>query len=165
MDTTLKVVADYIRVNEHLVIPIPDGLPPSHVAASLLCAGITAYSPLLRNCYGPGKKIGVVGIGTIGHIGVLLSKAMGAEVYAFSRYNTKKEDVLGLGADYFIATIEDEHWESKFADTLDLVLVCSSSLTDVPIDKFATIMTVDGKIISVAVPGRGEKLELNPFGL
>jgi len=62
------------------VFPIPDGLA-TNKAAPMLCAGLTAYSPLVRNGAGPGKKVGIVGLGGIGHFGLLFSKALGAETW------------------------------------------------------------------------------------
>lgn len=156
--------ASHIRVHEHFAIPIPEEIP-SHLAAPLLCGGITVFSPLLRNGCGPGKKVGIVGIGGIGHMGVILAKALGAEVYAFSRRHNKKEDALKLGADHYIATLEDEDWETKLFNTLDLVVFCASSLTDISIDKFVKIMRIGSKIISISAPSFDEKLILRPFGL
>lgn len=156
--------ASHIRIHEHFAVPIPDEIP-SHLAAPLLCGGITVFSPLLRNGCGPGKKVGIVGIGGIGHMGVILAKALGAEVYAFSRRQNKKEDALKLGADHYIATIEDENWDTELFNTLDLVVVCSNSLTDIHFDRFVKIMKIGGKIISISAPSADEKLTLNPIGL
>ena len=104
--------ANYIRLHEHFAIPIPDNLDSAE-AAPLMCGGITVFSPLLRNGCGPGKKVGILGIGGIGHMGVLFAKAMGAEVYAISRTSRKKEDAMKLGADHFIATKEEKGWAQK----------------------------------------------------
>ncbi|CCF57148.1 hypothetical protein KAFR_0C01550 [Kazachstania africana CBS 2517] len=156
--------ASHIRVHEHFVVPIPDEIP-SELAAPLMCGGITVFSPLLRNGCGPNKKVGIVGIGGIGHMGVLFAKAMGAEVYAFSRSDSKKEDSLKLGADHYIATKDDEGWEEKYYNTLDLVVVCASSLTDIQLDKFVKVMRIGGTIISITAPDKTEKLTLSPLGL
>lgn len=156
--------ASHIRVHEHFVVPIPDAIP-SHLAAPLMCGGITVFSPLLRNGCGPGKKVGIVGIGGIGHMGVILAKALGAEVYAFSRRNNKKEDALKLGADHYIATIEDEDWDTRLFNTFDLIVVCASSLSDVHLDKYTKVMRVGGRIISICAPSYDEHLVLRPFGL
>jgi alcohol dehydrogenase (NADP+) len=75
------------------VFPIPEGLSTSK-AAPMLCAGLTAYSPLVRNGCGPGKKVGIVGLGGIGHFGILFAKALGAEVWAISRTHSKEKDAL-----------------------------------------------------------------------
>lgn len=156
--------ANYIRVHEHFAVPIPEEIP-SELAAPLMCGGITVFSPLLRNGCGPGKKVGIVGIGGIGHMGVIFAKALGAEVWAFSRKNNKKEDALKLGADHYVATMEDEDWDKKLFDTFDLVVVCASSLTDIKIDRFVKVMKIGSSIISITAPSREEKLVLNPLGL
>lgn len=156
--------ASHIRCHEHFVIPIPENIP-THLAAPLLCGGITVYSPLLRNGCGPGKKVGIVGIGGIGHMGLIFAKAMGAEVYAISRSSAKKEDAFKLGADHFIATKEEEDWAEKYFDTFDVVVVCSSSLTGVDFDKMSKVMRIGGRIASISAPDMSEKLVLKPLGL
>ncbi|KTB18040.1 NADP-dependent alcohol dehydrogenase 6 [Nakaseomyces glabratus] len=156
--------ANYVRVHEHFAVPIPENIP-SEYAAPLLCGGLTVYSPLLRNGCGPGKKVGILGIGGIGHMGVLFAKAMGAEVYAISRSNAKKEDSLKLGADHYIATKEEPDWGTKYFDTFDLIVVCASSLTDVDFDVMPKAMKVGGRIVSISVPEQDEVLTMKPFGL
>ncbi|CAI4034861.1 hypothetical protein SMKI_01G0040 [Saccharomyces mikatae IFO 1815] len=156
--------ASHVRLHEHFAIPIPENIP-SPLAAPLLCGGITVFSPLLRNGCGPGKKVGIVGIGGIGHMGILLAKAMGAEVYAFSRGQSKKEDSMRLGADHYIATLEDKDWTKKYFNTLDLLVICSSSLTEVNFDSVIKVMKIGGSIVSIAAPEHGEKLVLQPLGL
>src|SRR5690606_18298033 len=107
------------------VFPIPDALP-STVAAPMLCAGLTAYSPLVRNGCGPGKKVGIVGLGGIGHLGVLFAKALGAEVWAISRTHAKEADALKLGADGFLAT-SDKGWNEPHIMTFDLIINTANS--------------------------------------
>ncbi|CCE61099.1 hypothetical protein TPHA_0A00140 [Tetrapisispora phaffii CBS 4417] len=156
--------ASHVRTHEHFVFKIPDNIP-TELAAPLLCGGVTVFSPLLRNGCGPGKKVGVVGIGGIGHMGILFAKAMGAEVYAISRSSSKKEDSLKLGADYYIATQEEKDWATTYADTLDLIVLCASSLSDINIDDLVATMTIGGKIVSIAIPDASQQLTLKPFGL
>lgn len=156
--------SDHIRVHEHFVIPIPKEIP-SHLAAPLLCGGITVFSPLLRNGCGPGKKVGIVGIGGIGHMGLIFANAMGADVYAISRSYAKKEDATKMGAHHFIATKEEPDWGTKYFDTFDLIVVCSSSLTEVDFDIMPKVMKVGGHIVSIAAPSLSEKLTLKPLGL
>ena len=156
--------ASHIRLHEHYVIPIPENIP-SYLAAPLLCGGLTVYSPLLRNGCGPGKKVGIVGIGGIGHMGILFAKAMGAEVYAFSRSSSKREDSLALGADHYIATAEDKDFATKYFDTLDVMVVCASSLSELNIDELIKVMKIGGKIVSICAPEAGEMLNLHPLGL
>ena len=155
---------NYVRLHEHFAVPIPEGLDSATIAP-LLCGGITVYSPLLRNGCGPGKKVGIMGIGGIGHMGIMLAKAMGAEVYAISRSNVKKEDAFKLGADHYIATKEEPDWATKYDDTLDLVVICAGSLTDIDFNVLPKTMKIGGRIVSIAVPDASEKLEMSPFGL
>ncbi|CAL9734178.1 NADP-dependent alcohol dehydrogenase 6 [Monosporozyma servazzii] len=156
--------ASHIRVHEHFVVPIPENIP-SELAAPLLCGGLTVFSPLVRNGCGPGKKVGILGIGGIGHMGVIFAKALGAEVYAISRSSAKKEDAMKLGADHFIATKEEPTWAEDYFDTLDLVVICAGSLTDVDFTKLPKIMKVGGAIRSISIPEASQKLTLQPFGL
>ena len=98
----------YHRCPSHFVFKIPEGVP-SEEAAPMLCGGITVYSPLKNNGCGPGKKVGIVGVGGLGHFGVLFAKALGADrVVGISRKLDKRDDVLKMGADEYIATDEDQ---------------------------------------------------------
>lgn len=118
--------AVYHRSPSHFVIKIPDGLKPEH-AAPMLCGGVTVYSPLKVFGAGPGKRIGVVGVGGLGHFAVLIAKAMGADrVVGISRRACKRDEALALGADEYIATDDDENWSKKHASSLDL-LICTVS--------------------------------------
>lgn len=92
-----------IRAHNQFVFPIPDGIE-SQYAASMLCGGLTVFSPLKVNGAGPGKKVGVVGIGGLGHFAVLFAKAMGAEVFAFTHSKEKTDDAKKMGADHVIDT-------------------------------------------------------------
>lgn len=93
--------ADYWRGPSHFVFKIPDQIA-SEDAAPMLCGGVTLYSPLKRNGCGPGKKVGIVGLGGLGHFGVLYAKALGADkVVAISRKEEKREDALKVRDDLF----------------------------------------------------------------
>ncbi|CDO94998.1 unnamed protein product [Kluyveromyces dobzhanskii CBS 2104] len=155
--------ASHVRVHEHFVLPIPEALETKN-AAPLLCGGATVFSPLKRNGCGPGQKVGIVGIGGIGHMGILLAKAMGAEVYAISRSHAKEEAATELGADHYIAT-EDEGWETKYFDTLDSIVLCGNSLTGIDFNKLPKILKVNGKLTSISVPAQHESLKLHPMQL
>ncbi|OCF78483.1 hypothetical protein I204_00423 [Kwoniella mangroviensis CBS 8886] len=98
--------AKYWRGPSKFVIPIPSGLDLD-IAGPLMCGGVTIYSPLERYNIGPGKKVGIVGVGGLGHMGIQFAKAMGAEVTAISRTESKKEDAIKLGAEKYIATGDD----------------------------------------------------------
>ena len=99
-----------IVVDENYVLRIPDGLPLD-AAAPLLCAGITLYSPLRHWNAGPGKRVAVIGLGGLGHMGVKLGHAMGAEVTVLSQSLKKMEDGLRLGASNYYATSDPRHFQ------------------------------------------------------
>ncbi|KLJ07877.1 hypothetical protein EMPG_16659 [Blastomyces silverae] len=126
---------------------------PSAAAAPLLCAGITVFSPLVKNGAGPGKSIGIIGIGGLGHLGLLFAKALGCDhITAISRTNAKKAEALGgLGADKFIATDEDKGWAKAHARSLDLIISTVSS-SDMPIGNYLRLMKVNGQFIQVGAP-------------
>ena len=92
-----------IRAHEQFVFPIPDEIE-SRDAASMMCAGLTVYSPLKTHGCGPGKKVGIMGIGGLGHYAILWAKAMGAEVYALTHDESKFNDIKKMGADHIINT-------------------------------------------------------------
>ncbi|KAJ9129902.1 Alcohol dehydrogenase-like protein [Coniochaeta hoffmannii] len=142
--------SSHVRTHEHWVFPIPDALP-STIAAPMLCAGLTAYSPLVRNGCGPGKKVGIVGLGGIGHFGVLFAKALGAEVWAISRSHSKEADAKAMGADGFIAT-QDEGWNGPHEMTFDLIINCANSMEGFDLDAYLSLLDVHGKFVSVGLP-------------
>lgn len=112
----------YNRCPSHFVIKIPDGIS-SAAAAPMLCAGITTYAPLKAHGCGPGKRVGVIGVGGLGHFALLFAKALGADqVVAISRGSSKKEDALKLGADHYISTQDQVDWAKSNTATLDLII-------------------------------------------
>ncbi|KIW07804.1 uncharacterized protein PV09_01726 [Verruconis gallopava] len=143
--------ADYHRARGHFTFKIPEGLD-SIEAAPMLCAGITAYSPLKRNGCGPGKRIGIVGIGGLGHYGIIWARALGATtVVAISRSSTKRDEATKLGATGFIATGEDPDWATKHARSLDLIVSTVSS-HDLPLSGYLSLLAPDGQFIQVGSP-------------
>ena len=112
--------ADYARVPSHFVIKIPDGLS-SELAAPMLCGGITVFSPLKQEGAGPGKTVGVVGIGGLGHFALLFAKALGAEVVAISTTESKKADAEKMGVSNFVATAKGKSVFKEHARTLDFI--------------------------------------------
>jgi alcohol dehydrogenase (NADP+) len=142
--------SSHIRTHEHWVFPIPEKLETTNVAP-MLCAGITAYSPLVRNGCGPGKKVGIVGLGGIGHYGVMFAKALGAETWAISRSRAKEADALKLGADGYIATAE-EGWETPHKFTFDLIVNCANSTKGFDLAKYLSMLDVHGRWVSVGLP-------------
>ncbi|KAI6081672.1 GroES-like protein [Hypoxylon rubiginosum] len=156
--------ADYNRTNGHFVFKIPDGLP-SEVAAPMLCGGVTVYSPLKKNGCGPGKTVGVVGVGGLGHFAVLFAKALGADkVVGISRKASKKDEVLELGADQYIATDDDKNWSVDNARTLDLIISTVSS-PKMPLTEYLGLLKVGGSLIQVGAPDGGNLPAVSAFTL
>jgi alcohol dehydrogenase (NADP+) len=96
------------------------------MAAPTLCAGITTYSPLIRAGTGPGKRIGIIGLGGLGHFGVLWAKALGAEVWVISRSHGKEPDAKRMGADGFLAT-SDKNWNAEHELAFDTIICTANS--------------------------------------
>ncbi|WP_030806809.1 NAD(P)-dependent alcohol dehydrogenase [Streptomyces sp. NRRL F-2799] len=140
--------SEQIVVGEDFVVRIPDGLGLD-VAAPLLCAGITTYSPLRHWGVGPGKKVAVVGLGGLGHVGVKLAHAMGAEVTVLSQSLRKKDDGLRLGADHYYATSDPETFE-KLAGTFDVILNTVSAPLDFA--AYMSLLRLDGAMVNVGLP-------------
>jgi len=149
--------SSHVRTHEHWVFPIPDALSTNQ-AAPMLCAGLTAYSPLVRNGCGPGKKVGVVGLGGIGHFGVMFAKALGAEVWTISRSHAKEADSKKLGADGYIATA-DKDWNEPHIMTFDLIINTANSTENFDLSKYLSLLDVHGRWISVGLPeGSGQEV-------
>lgn len=143
--------ASYWRGPSDWVFPIPSSMPPAE-AAPMLCGGITLYSPLKRFGCGPGKKVGIMGIGGLGHFGILFAKALGAEkVVALSRSNDKRADALKLGADEYVATDEDDGWSTKYAGSLDII-ISTLSTPKVPLTEFLSLLRANGAFVQLGAP-------------
>lgn len=155
--------ADYVRVPAHFAIKIPAALK-SEEAAPMMCGGITVFSPLKNNGAGPGKKVGIIGIGGLGHFGILFAKALGCDkVVAISRRRNKVDDAKAMGADDYIATSEDEKWARKHARSLDLIISTVSS-PDMPLESYLRLLRTGGQFIQVGAPE--DKLpQIAAFGL
>ncbi len=158
-DRTYGGYSTHIVVPEDFVLHIPEGIELD-IAAPLLCAGITTYSPLNRWGSGPGRKVAVIGLGGLGHMGVKIASAMGAEVTVLSQTLNKKEDGLRMGADHYYATNDAETFD-KLAGSFDLIINTVSAKID--IDAFLSLLTVDGALVNVGAPS--EPLSLNVFSL
>lgn len=137
-----------IVVHEDFVLRIPEGLDPAG-AAPLLCAGITTYSPLRRWNVGPGMKIGVVGLGGLGHVALKIAKAMGAHVTLFTTSPGKVADGKALGADEVVVSTEPGAMEAH-AYTLDFVLDTVSAPHD--LDPYLELLKIDGTMTLVGMP-------------
>ncbi len=112
--------ADAVRVNSRFAIPIPDSLP-SEQAAPLLCGGITVYNPLRAHGINPSSRVGIVGIGGLGHLALQFARVFGAEVTAFSTSAAKEEEARALGAHHFVNTRETKAMR-EVANTFDFIL-------------------------------------------
>ena len=159
--------SSHVRTHEHWVFPIPDSIP-SHIAAPMLCAGITSYSPLVRNGAGPGKKVAIVGLGGLGHFGVMFAKALGAETWVISRTHSKEEDAKKMGADGFLAT-SDKDWNVPHQMTFDLIVSTANNFGDgFDLNSYLSLLDVHGRWISVGFPEEAElkirPQDLNPNG-
>jgi alcohol dehydrogenase (NADP+) len=137
-----------IVVDENYVLRIPDSLPLD-AAAPLLCAGITLYSPLRHWNTGPETRVAVIGLGGLGHMGVKLAAAMGAEVTVLSQSLKKMEDGLRLGASEYYATSDPETF-TKLAGSFDLILNTVSANLD--LGKYLGLLDVDGTLVELGAP-------------
>ncbi|HET7458471.1 MAG TPA: NAD(P)-dependent alcohol dehydrogenase [Gemmatimonadaceae bacterium] len=145
---TMGGYSDHVVVDEHFVLSIPDALPLD-AAAPLLCAGITLYSPLRHWKAGPGKRVAIVGLGGLGHMGVKLAHAMGAEVTVLSHSLKKRDDGHRLGADHFYAT-SDPATFTKLAGSFDLIVNTVSA--DIDWNAYLGLLKVDGSMVVVGAP-------------
>lgn len=152
--------SDVIVVNEDFVLSIPDNLPLDK-AAPLLCAGITLYSPLSHWKAGPGKKVAIMGLGGLGHMGVKIAVALGADVTVLSHTEKKREDALKMGAHHFLST-KDQKVFTENANTFDLIINTISS-ADIDIASYIGLLKMDGTIVSVGAPDK--PISLNIFSL
>lgn len=140
--------SESITVDENYALHVPSNLDLAAVAP-LLCAGITTYSPLKHWDIRPGKKVGIVGIGGLGHMAVKLAKAMGAEVIVFTTSAAKVEDAKRLGADDVVLS-KDKDQMARYSGKLHFVLDCVSAQHD--IDEYLGLLRVDGSLTIVGAP-------------
>lgn len=150
--------------DEKFVFAIPEDLPSSY-GAPLMCAGITVFSPLIRNLGldARGKNVGIIGIGGLGHLALQFANAMGANVTAFSRSASKKEQAMKLGAHDFVATGEDKTWYKNYDDHFDFILNCASGIDGLNLSEYLSTLKVDKKFVSVGLPPSEDKFEVSPF--
>jgi uncharacterized zinc-type alcohol dehydrogenase-like protein len=139
---------DNVVADEAFVLNVPKNLDPA-AAAPLLCAGITTYSPLKHWGAGPGKKVGIVGLGGLGHMGLKFSHAFGAHTVMFTTSPGKVEDAKKLGADEVILT-KEPNWHAAHAGTFDFILDCVSA--DHDISPYMALLKRDATYCTVGVP-------------
>jgi alcohol dehydrogenase (NADP+) len=140
--------SDHIVVDEAYTLNLPKSLDPA-AAAPLLCAGITTYSPLKHWKIGPGSKVGVVGLGGLGHMGLKFSHALGAQTVQFTTSADKVEDAQRLGADEVVLT-KESGWAKRHARSFDFILDCVSANHDV--NAYLGLLKRDGVMCSVGIP-------------
>lgn len=148
-----------IVVDENYVVRIPEGIS-LEVAAPLLCAGVTTYSPLRHWNVGPGTKVAVVGLGGLGHVAVKIAHALGADVTVLSQSLRKKDDGLKLGADHYYATSDPQTFKD-LAGSFDVIL----STVSAPLDfgAYLGLLKTDGALVNVGAPE--DPISLNLFSV
>lgn len=149
----------HIVVHEDFVLKIPENLPLD-AAAPLLCAGITTYSPLKHWKAGPGKKIGVIGLGGLGHMAVKLGHALGAEVTVLSHSERKREDALRFGAKNFVVT-KNQNEMDVLTNTFDLIINTVS--VELDWNLYLGLLKRDSSMVLLGVPSKAP--EVSAFSL
>ncbi|CAN5669026.1 NAD(P)-dependent alcohol dehydrogenase [soil metagenome] len=149
-----------IVADENYVLRIPKSLPLDK-AAPLLCAGITLYSPLTHWGAGPGKKVAIMGLGGLGHMGVKIARALGAEVTVLSHSDKKRDDALKMGAHNFVST-HDKDAMKKYASYFDLIVNTVSS-ADIQMHEYFGLLKLDATLVAVGAPDK--PLSIHPFPL
>lgn len=137
-----------IVVNEDYVLKIPNDLPLPR-AAPLMCAGITLYSPLMHWNAGPGKKVAIIGLGGLGHMGVKIAHALGAEVTVLSHSLNKQEDGRRMGADHFFATSDPRTFE-RLRGSFDMIINTVS--VELDMNSYLNLLRLDGTMVIVGLP-------------
>ncbi|MBV1937535.1 NAD(P)-dependent alcohol dehydrogenase [Streptomyces sp. BV286] len=158
-EVTYGGYSTHIVVDEAFTVRIPEGLALDE-AAPLLCAGITTYSPLKHWNAGPGKKVAILGMGGLGHMGVKIAHALGAEVTVLSQSLRKQDDGLKMGADHYYATSDPKTFE-ELRGSFDLILSTVSAPLD--LDVFLSLLKTDGAFVNVGAPE--EPVALNLFSV
>lgn len=146
---TLGGYSQRIVVDEKFVLKIRHPENQLAAVAPLLCAGITTYSPLRHWNVGPGKKVGIVGIGGLGHMGIKIAHAMGAHVVAFTTSESKRQDAKDLGADEVVISRDPVQMKAH-AGTFDFILDTVAASHD--LDAFSSLLKRDGTLVLVGVP-------------
>jgi len=146
---TLGGYSEQIVVHERYVLRVTHPEEQLAAVAPLLCAGITTYSPLRHWNAGPGKKVGIVGIGGLGHMGIKLARAMGAQVVAFTTSESKRQDAHALGA-HEVVVSKDAAAMAAHAGSLDLIINTVAAPHD--LDALLQLLVRDGTMVLVGAP-------------
>jgi len=150
--------SEKIVVDENYIVHVPENLDLAG-AAPILCAGITVYSPLKHWKAGPGKNIGIIGIGGLGHMAIKIAKAMGAYVTVFTTSQTKANDARHLGADHVVLSKDATQMNS--CPKQDMILDTVSAKHDV--NTYLNLLKVDGSLVLVGLPN--QPLEVGAFNV
>lgn len=148
-----------IVVDENYVLRIPDKLPLDR-AAPLMCAGITLYSPLKHWKAGPGRKVAIIGFGGLGHMGVKIACALGAQVTVLSHSLKKLEDAKRMGAHHFYATLDPKTFEN-LKGYFDLIVNTVS--VELDLNQYTNLLALDGTMVIVGLPEK--EMSINAFSL
>jgi uncharacterized zinc-type alcohol dehydrogenase-like protein len=140
--------SNIIVVDENYVLQIPDNLPMDR-AAPLLCAGITMYSPLMHWKTGPGKRVGIVGLGGLGHMGVKIAHALNADVSVLSHSQKKRDEAKKMGADKFYNTSEIDNLKN-LEGYFDLIINTLS--VEIDWNRYLNLLALDGTMVVVGIP-------------
>ncbi len=151
--------SSHMVVDENYVLRIPENLPLDK-AAPLLCAGITTYSPLRHWKVKPGDKVGIVGLGGLGHMGVKLAAGLGAEVAVFSTSERKKADALKMGATTFINTSTPDVF-NQYANHFDFII--NTVAADIDLSGYLNTLKLDATMVQVGVPEKPMPLMTFPL--
>lgn len=137
-------------INQDYAVHIPENLDLSGVAP-LMCAGITLYSPLRNWQAGPGKKVGIIGLGGLGHMGVKFAVALGADTTAFSHSPNKENDAKKMGAHHFVSTKDAQNLKN-LEKQYDLLLNTVSA--DIDLEPYLQMLKLDGTLVVIGLPGK-----------
>ena len=137
-------------INQDYAVHVPENLDLSGVAP-LMCAGITLYSPLRNWQAGPGKKVGIIGLGGLGHMGVKFAVAMGAETTVFSHSPSKEKDAKAMGAHHFVSTKDPQNLKN-LEKQYDLLLNTVSA--DLDLEPYLQMLKLDGTLVVIGLPGK-----------
>lgn len=151
--------SNVIVVDQNYVLRIPEGLPLDK-AAPLLCAGITLYSPLRHWKAGPGRKVAILGLGGLGHMGVKIARALGADVTVLSHSDKKRADALRMGAHHFVSTSDGSAFKD-YRNNFDLIINTVSA--DLNMADYFDLLKTDGSLVVVGLPEK--PLSIHPFSL
>jgi len=151
--------SEKIVVDQDFVVRIPDAIELDR-AAPLLCAGVTLYSPLRHWGAGPGKRVAIIGFGGLGHIGVQISRALGAHTTVLDLSLDKKDDGLRLGADEYRATTDPDAFK-ELAQSFDLI-ICTVP-ANIDYDAYLGMLGRDGTLVLIGVPSK--PLSVAPFSI